>query len=94
MRFAAVAPDPVTGRLVPYHDASGEAVEIVAHDQREANRIAAANRLPAAVIVMPIEWQESKTGRGRLTPPVQPPWCRRGIGHGRRHTNSNQQSND
>ena len=58
MKYVAVFPDPVTGRLVPYCGVAGIAIEFNAKDQADANRLARLNRLPPAVMLMPAEMQE------------------------------------
>lgn len=55
MRFVALVPDPVTGRMVPFCGAAGIPIEFTAGSQDEANRMAKANRLPPAVLVLPDE---------------------------------------
>ncbi len=52
MRFAAMVPDPVTGRLVPYLGEAGIPIEFDAESQDDANRLARANKLPPAVLVL------------------------------------------
>ena len=66
MRYVALVPDPVTGRLVPYRGAAGIAIEFHAPNQAEANRLAKANRLPPAVSVRPDE-TANKTAKPPLT---------------------------
>ena len=55
MRYVALVPDPVTGRLTPYRGVAGIPIEFTARDQDHANALAKANRLPPAVLVMPDE---------------------------------------
>jgi hypothetical protein len=55
MKFRAMAPDPLTGRLIPYRGTADIAIEFTAANQAEANRLARLNKLPPAVFVVPDE---------------------------------------
>ncbi len=52
MKFRAMVPDPVIGTLIPYRGAADIAIEFEAVDQADANRLARANQLPPAVIIV------------------------------------------
>jgi hypothetical protein len=60
MRYVALVPDPVIGRLVPYLDKASHPVEFQADSQADANQQAKAMRLPPAVLVLPDELRQSK----------------------------------
>jgi hypothetical protein len=60
MRYCALVPDPVIGRLIAYLDKAGHPVEFQAVSQDDANKQAKAMRLPPAVMLLPDELRQSK----------------------------------